>query len=188
MLTIEVSEYNTAPGAYAIVFIKNGRALKLFKSYNHPHLDGTGKEEISADRTNEYRKRVYQTEVDAYNLIKDSGLLKKFTPLFYGPISITKVIDNGKDISDQFLLDCCYEMEYIEGIAEKLNIIHGNSEILLPLEKNLGFSLHEIIKEFVKLGVHYTKDSSAVYGDKVFKIIDFATKDSEEFQPIIGVD
>lgn len=187
MITIGISGFESKKGgAYSTVFIKNGRALKLFKSYKHPDYDGTGKERISEESTNEYYGKVFQTQVEAYKCVQKSDLLKRFTPKFYGPIAIANVIVNGRDISDCYLLDCCYEMDYIEGTDEELLFIRRNSKKLQKLEQLIGFNLLELDLAFKEAGINYTDDSTAIYNEKEFKIIDFATINSHSFEPIIN--
>ena len=186
-MIISTEKYEIRKGAYSDVFIDKAemKAYKLFKSYNHPDLSGTGKEQIGIAKTNQYRQKVFETERDAYVKIQDSFLLKQFTPKFYGQTSIKKVVTNNIDVSSNYLLDCCYTIEFIVGKDNKLNEIRSNENILKDLENSLSFKLDDIIQEFVNKGVNYTIDSSAIWNERTFKIIDFAMIDSYHFQPII---
>ncbi len=75
-------------------------------------------------------------------------------------------------------------MEFIDGSCEKLNLL--NPELLQQLECNLSFKLDMLIEEFKVYGILYTLDSSVIYNNAEFKIIDFGTIDPYEFQTIIS--
>ena len=186
-MELNLSYYNILKGAYAVVLIDkiSKTAFKLFKSYDHPDLDGTSKEEIGEDKTNDYHRKVYKTEIEAYELVEKSSLLKAHTPKFYGTYKIDKVMDDGQNVTHQYLTDCCYQMEFICGEENKVNSILCNRDLLKKLEDNIGFKLKHILDEFQQVGIKYTTDSSAVFNDTEFKIIDFGIVDSGEFQPII---
>jgi hypothetical protein len=188
-MIVYTEKYQLKKGAFADVFIDSMEmtALKLFKSYDHPDLNGTGKESIDKVITNNFRRLVFETENQAYINIQKSDLLKKFTPKFYGKKNIEKVNDYDADISNHYLLDCCYLIEYISGKENKLSQMRQNTSIINQLEKNISFSLHSVLEEFEKFGIKYLLDSSVIFNENQFKVIDFATKDSNEFQPIIDL-
>lgn len=97
MTTINLCEYDfIKKGAFADVLINKScnKALKLFISYNHSRLDGTGKEEIGKEKTNNYRKKVFKTELEAYELANKSEILKNFIPTFYGQVKFEKILNN----------------------------------------------------------------------------------------------
>jgi hypothetical protein len=181
-MTINYSEYEIRKGAFAVVFIdvKGKRAFKLFKSYEHPDLDGEGKEKIGAIKTNEYRRRVFDTEFDAYVNVQNSSLLKELTPKFFGKIEVEYVIENGKDISNQFLSECCLALEYIGGKSIKLGNFAPNEII----ETNPEYALEDVYDEFKEQGIRYLIDATAIINEKEFKIIDFGTIDPFTFEPI----
>jgi hypothetical protein len=186
-MVIQTENYQLKKGAFADVFIDiNAKtAIKLFKSYDHPDLDGTGKESIGKEQTNDYRKKVFETENQAYICIQGSKLLGMFTPTYYGVRTIKMVHNCDTDISNYYLLDCCYLIEYIVGRDEKLNILRQNKILIKSLEINISFQLQAILDEFEKCGIEYILDSQVIFNDSEFKIIDFATKDPNEFEPII---
>ncbi|ABG60188.1 hypothetical protein [Cytophaga hutchinsonii] len=182
-MIVNVSKFKIAQGAFADVFIDlhSRTAFKLFKSYKHPDLNGTGKEEIGETKTNAYRRKVFDTEIKAYNSIQASSLLKQFTPKYHGTLKV-KVLDNcGKDISFQYLRRCCYKMDFIEGENEKIDLL--DDKIIKILEKKIGFNLDVIKEAFIDMAVIYTSDSSVIYNENEFKIIDFATLDFSKFEP-----
>ena len=187
-MIINLSNYQVCRGAFAVVLINKGTktAIKLFKSYDHPQLNGTGKQEIGEFKTHEYHTKVFETEIKAYELVQQSELLKKYTPQYYGTTSVVKITENGNDITHQFLKNCCFSIEFIDGYEKKVSLIRNDTALLNYLENNLGLNLAEIIKEFNRLGINYLTDSTAIFNDNEFKIIDFGTIDSVDFQPIIN--
>lgn len=190
MKTINLQDYEIRFGAFAdiLVHTRSKKALKLFKSYYHPALDGTGKEELGPEKTNNYRRRVFEIEFKAYDLVQKSDILKRHTPKFYGQIKFDKILNGDQDVSPRYLKDCCFEMEYMEGECMKLGEIKSNKEFLQQKEGSLNFNLSNLISEFNRVGVKYTEDSSAIFNSQSFTIIDFATNDPYEFEPVIGID
>jgi len=182
-----LSDYKLCQGAFSVVMIDidSKIAYKLFKSYNHPDLNGTCKEEIGEDKTNEYRKKVFKTEIKAYDLVQKSSLLKAYTPKYYGVITADKVFDKDNDVTYQYLTNCCYKMEFIDGCENKLYGLSEMINLLEPVEKKLKFKLVDIIIEFQRYKINYINDASVIHNDKEFKIIDFGTEDSNNFEPII---
>jgi hypothetical protein len=185
-MVFQKNDYSISSGSHADVFIdlKKKIAYKLFISYDHPCMDGTGKETTGKTNTEEYRKKVFNTEVQAYLNAQKSDFLKTHTPTFLGTTQIESVKYGEIDISNHYLLNCCYSMEFIDGSCEKLNLL--NPELLQQLECNLSFKLDMLIEEFKVYGILYTLDSSVIYNNAEFKIIDFGTIDPYEFQTIIS--
>jgi hypothetical protein len=67
---MEIKEEKTRmDGGFSTVFfdIKEGKAYKLFKSYIHPDRDKDFKDE---KEYNHWRKNVFKTEKDAYEIIE----------------------------------------------------------------------------------------------------------------------
>jgi hypothetical protein len=186
-MIVQIENFQIKQGAFADVLIdkSNMIVLKLFKSYNHPDLNGTGKESISETITNEFRKKVFESEKQAYINIQNSELLKKFTPKYFGNKIIDKVTSNNIEISSNYLLDCCLILEFIIGDDYKLYSLLSDEVKTKQLEKKFFLSINEIINSFIERDVLYTLDSSVIYNDIDFKIIDFATKNFNDFEPII---
>lgn len=183
---LNISNYEKCGGAYATILInkKDKTVLKLFKSYNHPDLDGTGKEEESETETNEFRKKVYETELEAYRNAQLSPLLKAHTPKFYGAIQTGTITNGETEVTGHYLTNCCFQIEFIMGTHLKLGDLKSTTLLLSELEKKLEFTLENLISEFNSNGVNYTKDSSVIYNTEQFILIDFATIDCEDFRPI----
>jgi hypothetical protein len=185
-MIFDLRDFQLSKGGYSIVLVdkENKKAYKIFKSYDHPDLQGTGEEERGREKSNLYRRTVFETERNAYELIQSSELLKTYTPQYYGTLELEQITQDGEDKSIHYLLDCCLVLEYIEG--EFIDIQTSlHTGIIKNLEIDLKFSYEEILNEFKKLGIKYTIDSAAIHNKKEFKVIDFGTQDPFEFEPIL---
>jgi len=179
MTTFNLSDFKVCDkGEFGDIFIDevNKKAFKIFKSYDYPAPLGKEaaflySEDISGG-TNDYRKRVFDAQIKAYTLVQQSELLKTYTPIFYGKVEVEKVIKDEKDITPSYLVNCCYEMEFIKGNDYKLEELK-KLPLLQEIEGRMGFKLIDIIKEFEKLRINFTRDSSVIYNKDEFKIIDF---------------
>jgi hypothetical protein len=186
-IELELSNFTVKRGGFSVVILDYEcmTALKIFKSYLHPDFDGTGKNEIGEEKTNEYHRKVFKSQINAYNSAQYSNLLLNHIPKFYGERKLDFVYENGIDVSNQFLLDCCYQIELICGEEGKLNLLMNNKEICNQIEMKLNINLNSIVEEFHNNGIQYTLDASFIYNDLELKIIDFASEDSHNFEPII---
>lgn len=144
-------------GGYSVI-IKDGNIVyKLFKN------------SINVKRLRSFedklRNLVFNSEVDAYHITQNVNELKQYVPEFYGTVNVEKVEDEKcNDVSNLYLLDCCYSMEYIEGQFYKL----------FPC--NISDEIQRVINLFNNNGINYLIDSCISYvSDTNFKIIDFAT-------------
>ncbi len=174
MKEINIGTYETRDGAFStvVIDIKNKLAYKIFKSYNHPDLDGTGKEEHSESTVNRYRMETFKSEAEAYLKVQDSELLRSFTPLFYGTEEFDRISLADQDISYQYLSHCCLKLEYIDGQDYKLAELLGY-DIKEEVEKQFNIEIANIIKEFQRRGIHYLEDASAIVSHHGLKFIDF---------------
>ncbi len=190
MTNFNLQDFSIVPGGFADILIDSNqsRAFKIFRSYDHPALEGTGKEDIGAEETNQYRRKVFESELEAYNLAQKSEVLLKHTPTFYGQVNFDNVFMGQQNVTNHYLKGCCFEMEYVPGICVKLENLKYNDQLIQHLEQSLKFDLKTILSEFYKLDIAYVYDSSVIYNSQTFVVIDFATKDSFEFAPIIGMD
>ncbi len=181
-MNFDYLKFKTIVGGSSVVFINetDKKAYKLFKSILHSDKKATGEVETygGISVSNDYFTKIFKTEIDAYESIQNSDLLKKFTPAFFGKITIKKVSDGEIDISDQFLLDCCYCLEYVPGANQKLGWFDNSC-----FSTMYGIDYSEIEKEFYKLGVNFLIDAQIIYSEKRLTIIDFATTDFADFQP-----
>ena len=110
MRKINLLEYNILRGAFADILVDqcSNKVLKLFKSYDHPDLSGTGKEEIGEERTNVFRRKVYETEREAYEIVQRSNILIEYTPQYFGPVQIEFVKRVNIEFSPYDLTDWCF--------------------------------------------------------------------------------
>jgi hypothetical protein len=162
----------------SIVFFDrvNQFVYKVFKSYQY--LDIIEKKEFSENDYNKWKKYIYKTEIDAYNIISNSSV-KKFFPKRHTNFNIEKIIDeNDLDISNLFLLDCVIMLDLIEGESLKQN----DSRVTLFCEEH-KINLQSIFNELNKIGVCFHNDSSVFCNQNNIKIIDIGTKDFADSQP-----
>lgn len=174
---LNLAAYESRQGAFATIVIDSNRKLayKLFKSYNHPDLDGTGKEEHPESTINNFRIETFKSEVEAYIKVQDSELLKSFTPKYYGTEQFDRIVWANTDISNQYLPYCCMKLEYIDGQDYKLAELLGY-DIKEVVENRFKIDVTNIIQEFKKNGILYLEDASAIVSDHSFKIIDFGIR------------
>lgn len=134
----------------------DNKAIKIFKKnkeYRHEQI-----------------KNIFESEIEAYKIISSNNELKKYIPIFEGKCDVSKIIDiDGKDISENFYIDCAYKMEFIDGT---LNKSYGCESGKCP-----------ILIAFKNAGVHFVNDCAAFVDDSgnALKIIDFATQDFDVF-------
>jgi hypothetical protein len=186
-MPIELSNYRIESGAYGIIIIDqlDNRVLKLFKSYNHPALNGTGKEEWGEEATNDYRSRVYQSEKEAYELVQNSELLRRFTPEYFGEQEVDRVLDNGIDVTNQYLTNCCFKLSFINGKSCDLIEYRENETLAERAQRKYDFDFEILFQEFSRNQINYLEDAAVITNTDYFKIIDFGTKDPFSFQPIL---
>jgi hypothetical protein len=170
---------------YAHIFIDvaNRKVHKLFKSFEHPDHKGEDivKEWGDITEANNFNKKVFETERDAYINVQQSVILKKFTPTYYGIPLISQVIDErGIDISNHYLLDCCIAMEYIPGENMKLTFFNEEGHL-----KEYSVDYNELVNEFNNCGVKYLTDAQVIYNEDFFIIVDFGIVDPITFELIL---
>lgn len=175
-MTLKLIDYIVS--SHSIVFFDrvNRYVYKVFKSYRF--LDNIEKKEFREDDFNKWKKYVYKTEIDAYNIISYSSV-KKFFPKRHTNFNIEKIIDeNDLDISNLFLLDCVIMLDLIEGESLKQN----DSRVTLFCVKH-NIDLQNVFHKLNKIGVCFYIDSSVFCKQNNIKIIDIATEDFANYQP-----
>lgn len=145
-------------GCYGVVVkdTGSGRAIKLFFR---------GEDEA-------HSRKVYQSEVEAYEIVQLHPRLVELTADFFGRCSVAKVFDeHGADISDRFLLDCGLELELLSGPFPKIGSCFGST------------NRNEVERAFNDAGIRHTSDAGVMLDDQrqIIKIIDFATVEYERF-------
>lgn len=166
-------------GSQAIVFLdrRNNLAYKIFKSFRHPKCDA---EDGFENKFNAYKRCVFNSEVEAYKLISKSEIAHYF-PKYYSKTVIEKIFDeNGKDISYQFLLDCCLTLDLIDGVFFKQDDMDIQQSV-----RDKGINLeNDIFSKLNNISVSFYIDSSICCNENGIKIIDIAIKDFEEYRQL----
>lgn len=142
-------------GAYAVVFFNpEGRATKIFRRRH--------------DVPCEHVKKIFNSEVRAYQIAQCNPKLRSLTPAFFGPVQVQHVVDaNGNDISADFYLDLAYQMEKIAGDFVKIGSLSSENSIAIK-------------QAFLSAGIEYTCDASVVIQDgNIVKVVDFAIGEYE---------
>ncbi len=158
-------------GNYAHVFELDGKAYKLF-------LAGP---EILPRQTRDGRKRVFKSQVEAYQLLFRDPWLQNHSATFYGVCTIEDVIGgDGNSLRDDYLLDCCYALELLDlGEIDPITGFYMNEAKLVWLKHGHLTSYYENhVKDaearFKMLGIATMDSSVLFYRDpETFKFIDF---------------
>lgn len=153
----DIATYH-ARGAFAVIF-KNAaadRAYKVFRS-----------EKVDLSFPNRQRQAIYNAEVRAYEIATRDALVQRYVPAFYGSQSVQSVSGpDGSNQSHMFLLDCCYEMEFLAADCEsKLGALSDNKRVIAAKER------------LRSLGIRYTLDSTVMFTGTDFKFVDFGVCD-----------
>lgn len=143
-------------GAYAVLFRDDasGRARKVFR--RRPGSE-------------DHVRKVFEAEVDAYEIASGVDELRALVPRFYGRTpGLFEIINFGSPISQELMDDCAYEIEFIDADFVKL----GSA----PQDEKL-----RIIQLFRHFGISHVKDASVVIEEgRITKVIDFATNEFAE--------
>ena len=172
-----VTKNKFAIGGFSDVIFdeENKMVYKIFKSFLHPSADRDNLDEFGYIT---YMQRVFKSEMDAYLIISEQEL-KKYFPVYYPDIAISKVIDlDESDISAHYLLDCCLCLEYIRGDFFKWN--QYDDEMLL---RDYLFNREEVFNNLNQYGVAFTVDCSLAINGASVKLIDVATTDFDCLRP-----
>lgn len=154
-----------AEGGFAHIFTSGtpGRIVKLFLRQEHVHdpaVDSFDHEVIS--------RAVWDAECGAYELLIQHPDLARHAPQFFGRVAVEDVLEeSGRSVLQQYVPDCGYEIEHIEGQDTKIGTLP--SHVLALIEP--------IIEKFEEAGVTFTGDASCYLEINPIKIIDFATID-----------
>lgn len=165
-------------GGNADIFIDapNKVAYKIFKSFHHLDIGDSGEKPFGEETFSNYKREVFQTEFDAYELVQRSEFLKRFTPIFHGREVLEGVTgETGDDESRFYLLDCCLKLEFVDGDDLKLNEGAKQSPAGLRILSDEGVSIEQLEAEFAKTEIFYLLDASVITNETELKFIDFAT-------------
>lgn len=123
---------------------------------------------------NEIRKIVFADEVQAYELANSCQDLRSLVPRFFGKRCFSSIkSESGEDVSHLYLLDCCYEIELIDGQFIKLGKLASYGVPQLEIDR--------ITALFNGAGIKYTDDADATTScdlQRIEKVIDFATRNT----------
>ena len=157
------TEHIIGKGGYSDVFSIDERVYKLFISGAHPRCNQHGRGPLE----DELRTNQFNSEFDAWEIASKSSRLVACVPRFYGRVKIDLVEDkNQRNLSNNYLLDCCLSIERIRLDDVKFDIIKSR----FPW----------IEATFRQEGINHTRDMSAFLldnGNKI-KLIDFAVEDA----------
>ena len=161
-------QHRIGGGAYSDVFRdpESGRVYKLFKR----RLLNVQLGEDHGEHEPALRRSVFNAERDAYGIAMGIPAIRPFVPTFHGVIGIDQAIDlSDGDISDRYLLDCCYVLDLVDG--EPVDLTHN----LVAQHDHL----HDVIAAFEANGINHWADGSVFHPDVPARtrIIDFATAD-----------
>jgi hypothetical protein len=168
-LSVLRMKHHVGGGAFADVFRypDNGRVHKVFRKQQHNNLlgDDHGEHELVL------RRAVFQAERDAYFIATHNDAIRPFVPAYHGPTRVGRVlVAAGEDISDRYLLDCCYVIDFVDGEAAKLtqNLANQHPHLLA------------VTQAFAENGVNHWQDGAVFHPSDPArtKIIDFGTKDA----------
>jgi hypothetical protein len=152
-----------AAGAYAEVFWPSGQGIvyKLFISVKH---ETNLKQGLTDPKDNDRRRKVFDSECAAYEIAGRDSLLRKHIPGSFHRCEIADVRDCGGSVVADYLADCCYAVEHIDGDDNKLVVVENYPHIA------------QIKAAFEQAGIHHTRDASVFFAEDHarFKLIDFA--------------
>ena len=136
---------NFEEGCFGKVFFKNGCAIKVFKR----PAESTEGELNSTDIASETNRRMnkFKSEVLAYQRALCIEELRPYVSHFRGISIISRVYDiDDNDVSDNFLLDCAYAMDHLQGERKECGDIQHQdaTETIQSLFKKHGkFAIHD---------------------------------------------
>lgn len=156
-------------GAYADIFRPPGEAAvyKLFVSNRHQTTMTQG---LTNPAENERRRAVFESECAAYEIAAQDSFLREHVPASFRRIAVSDVLDGDASAAAAYLRNCCYSVEYIDGVARKLGGVPALPHIEMA------------VWAFRRAGILHMSDASVFFADdpRRFKFIDFAVK---EFLP-----
>ena len=158
-------------GGFADVFRHpdDGRVYKVFRREPQNNLLGVG--EGQGEHEPALRRAVFEAERNAYVIAIGVAAISPFVPTYHGITEVDQVLDAaGADISDRYLLDCCYVVDFVNGEVVDLtpNLVAQHPH------------LQAVTQAFVANGINHWNDGAVFHpaNPAQTKIIDFATKDA----------
>jgi hypothetical protein len=155
-------------GAFSVVVRHpdDGTVYKLFREREENDLlnDNLGDHEPAL------RRKAFESEVAAYGIAMNNDAVRSLVPTFHGKVVVDHVLDvYDGDISNLFLLECCYVIDFVEGAAVKFTQELASKHA----------HLHAATEELNAIGIRYWHDGSVFHpaNPELTKIIDFALDD-----------
>lgn len=161
-----------ASGAYADIFRppKSLLVYKLFISGRHPTNIS---QDLTRPEDDGRRRKTCMSECKAYDRAAQHSFLCNHIAQSFCRCVVEDVTDPAGSVADRYILDCCYAMEYIEGVPMKL----GNLFI-----ESRPYHIRKALTAFREAGILHLTDPSIFSLDdpEKFRFIDFAV---EEYPP-----
>jgi hypothetical protein len=152
-----------ASGFYADIFRPSEGALiyKLFIGHRHHTNVGQG---LTNPEEDQRRRKTFDSECRAFEIAAEDAFLREHIPRSFRRCVIADVIEHDESVAADYLLQCCYVMEYIDGMAAKLSLVD-----------HLAY-IREAERAFHRAGIGHTTDASVFFANdpQKFKFIDFA--------------
>ncbi len=154
-----------ASGVYADIFRPSEGALvyKLFIGFRHHTTVSQGLTDPEDDHR---RRKTFDSECRAYEIATQDTFLRSHIPHSFRRCEIADVVEYNESVAANYLLDCCYAMEYIDGMAAKVSMVNHLAHI------------REAEHAFHRAGIAHTSDASVFFAEnpQKFKFIDFAVE------------
>jgi hypothetical protein len=162
-------QHHIGGGGFADVFrpLDDGRVYKVFRREPQNNLLGEG----HGEHEPALRRAVFEAERDAYVIATGVAAISPFVPIYHGTTEVDQVLDAaGADISDRYLLDCCYVVDFVNGAVGDLtqNLVDQHPH------------LQAVTQAFGANGINHWNDGAVFHpaNPAQTKIIDFATMDA----------
>ena len=165
-MAITLTEPLIGEGCFGKVFLKDNFAIKVFKRPTASTEQDLDPVDIN-DETNRIKKK-FKSEVKAYQKAWEIDELRHYVIHFRGERVVAGVFaTDNKDVSDHYLLDCAYAMDYLQ--VEWIKYDAANS-----VE-----SAHMVKDIFEQHGINAMKDFSFYLdgNENDVGIIDFAIEE-----------
>ncbi len=162
-----------AAGAYADIFRppKSKLVSKQFISGRHPTNITQG---LTRPEDDERRRKTCMSECKAYDCAAQHPFLRNHIAQSFRRCVVENVTGPAGSVADRYILDCCYAMEYIEGVPMKLGDLFIESR---------PHHIRKALTAFREAGILHLTDPSIFSLDdpEEFRFIDFAI---EEFPAV----
>jgi hypothetical protein len=155
-------------GAYADIFRPpDGLVYKLFASGQYPT---NVRQRLTRPEDDSRRRNTFLSECAAYQRAGQHPYLRNHVPRFFGQFVIQDVTEGDQSVAHNYILECCYAMEYITGVATKLGGYRPEH-------------IQRALSAFLEAGIRHLTDASVFFPDdpENFKFIDFAIEEFEAF-------